>query len=117
MTTAAQKKKMVKNMTAANINGVIIACKACITKGRPTRFIIPDFQPTIQSKCTWCSKVISKSSIGRTFTKIGCIENGITRYYNGKKKLVNFDDLTNTEKAGMGLTPKGEQKQSSRKYY
>lgn len=118
---AKEKEIMIKNMKEANINGDIVACKECLIRCRPVRFIIPDFQPGTQNKCTWCSTKITKGAIGRTFTKIGRIESGVTRYFNSKKKLVNFKDMTTEEKANIGLTPTGNQKErqssSGRKYY
>lgn len=116
MTNAKQKKTMVKNMKAANINGDIVGCKDCIPKGRPTRYIIPDFQPDVKNQCGWCNKKITKTTIGRTFTKIGRIDKGITRYFDSKKNLVDFDDLTTAEKSKLGLTANGNQKDSKRRY-
>jgi hypothetical protein len=107
---------MVKNMKAANINGDIVGCKQCIPKGRPTRYIIPDFQPNVQNQCGWCNRKITKNTIGKTFTRIGRIDKGVTRYFNGKKKLVDFEDLTTDEKSSLGLTANGNQKESKRRY-
>ncbi len=122
MTTNIKRKEiMVRNMKEANINGDIVACKECLTRCRPVRFIIPDFQPSAQNKCTWCSTKITKSSIGRAFKKIGRIESGVTRYFNSKKKLVDFKDMTTEEKSDIGLTATGNQKErrnaNGRKYY
>jgi len=116
VTKAQQKKVMVRNLKAANIDGDIVGCKQCIPKGRPTRYIIPNFQPDVQNQCGWCNRKITKNTIGKTFTKIGRIDKGVTRYYNSKKKLVAFDDLTVTEKSGLGLTSDGNQKESRRRY-
>lgn len=120
-TNDERKKIMIKNMKEANINGDIVACKECLTRCRPVRFIIPDFQLGAQTKCTWCSTKITKSSIGKAFKKIGRIESGVTRYFNSKKKLVNFKNMTTEEKADIGLTPTGNQKErrsaDGRKYY
>lgn len=116
MTNAQQKKTMVKNMKAANINGDIVGCKQCIPRGRPTRYIIPDFQPDVANQCGWCNRKITKNTIGKTFTKIGRINEGVTLYFNGKKELVSFDDLTTAEKGSLGLTSDGKQKESKRRY-
>ena len=118
MTTAAQKKLMEKNLKGASINGDIIGCKVCITQGRASRYIIPDFQPCMANQCSWCGRKITKHTIksGKTFSKIGRIEKGVTRFYNSKKKLVALDKLNNTEKSNIGLTPSGQQKSPKNRY-
>jgi len=110
---------MKKNMEAANINADIVACTQCLPKGRPVRYVFPEAQADVLRKCAWCSRRITKNTIGenKIFKKIGRIESGVRRYFNSKKKLVDFDSLSDKEKADIGLTPSGQQKQSSRKYY
>lgn len=111
-----QKTLMAKNLKATGMDADIVACKACLQRGRPVRFIVPMEQLQEGMQCTWCGKKISKYTIGKNMERIGRVEKGVARYYNDEKKLVVFDKLTNPEKSRIGLTPTGQQKDRRVRY-